>query len=197
MSTSVGRSCSGLLRLPHARLTIVDGFADLSPTRDNNACGRIAVRGLAAAADAGFAEGRGLVSAAAGRRRWQRAPSRQRACRRRSGSRNRRCMVSRELSESRRAWARSRRRGSGHNRPYRQLRSEDAPAGAARVRARRRPQAGTAGADLWGLAARGACLSLWPSLNLMTNQCVKSCNVARTVVEVRYLFRRRAGCVGN
>src|SRR5271166_5189795 len=49
---------------------------------------------------------------------------------------------------------------SGDNGPYRQLRSEDAPAGAARVRTRRRSQAGTAGADLRGSPHRSLPLAL-------------------------------------
>jgi len=44
---------------PHVHLTILDGFADASPTRDGNACRRIVGRGLGAAVDAGLAEGRG------------------------------------------------------------------------------------------------------------------------------------------
>ena len=183
--------CSGLLRLPHVHLTIVDGFAD--PRRR--------VTAMPA----------GVSSVAGSRRRWM------------LGSRRRWAHVCRglpstavkerpaaggvtsslriaESSMQARAGAfreplpmeRSRRRGSGDTGPYRRRRSEDAPAGAARVRARPRSQAGTAGADL-----TGACLSLCSSLNQMTNQGVTSCHVARTVVEVRYLFRRRAGCVGN
>ena len=97
--------CSGLLRLPHVHLTIVDGFADPSPTRDSNACRRIVGRGLAAAVDAGLAEGRGRMSAAVRRRRRRKSAVRQGAWRRRSGSRNRRCKLGRELSESRCPWS--------------------------------------------------------------------------------------------
>ena len=193
--------CSGLLRLPHVHLTIVDGFADPSPTRDSNACRRIVGRGLAAAVDLGSRRVGGAclprlaVDGGEERPAAEGMPSSLRIV----GS----SMEGRAGAFcSRRAWARSRRRGSGDNGPYRLLRREllrreDAPAGADRVRARRRSQAGTAGADLRGLAAQEPASRSRSSLNRMANQYVTSCHVARTVVEVRYLFRRRAGCVGN
>jgi hypothetical protein len=188
--------CSGLLRLPHVHLTIVTASPILRRRVTTIPAGVSLVvgsrrRSMLGSRREGAHVCRGWPSTAAkSALTAEGVPSSLRIA-------ECRCMVGRELSESRRAWARPRRRGSGDNGPNRQLRSKDAPAGAARVRARRRSQAGTAGAGLRRLAARGACLSLWLSLNRVINQCVTSCHVARTVVEVRYLFRRRARCVWN
>ena len=188
--------CSSLLRLPHVHLTIVDGFADPSPTRDSNACRRIVGRGLAAAVDAGLAEGRGRMSAAVRGRRRRKSAVRQRAWRRRSGSRNCRCKLGRELSESRCPWSAQGVEGPATpgltgNDGARMRQPELLGAREAEVASRDR------GLESSGPRRTGACLLLWLSVNMITNQCVTSCHVARTVVEVRYLFRRRAGCVGN
>ena len=188
--------CSGLLRLPHVHLTIVDGFADPSPTRDSNACRRIVGRGLAAAVDAGLAEGRGRMSAAVGRRRRRRAP-----CGRGRGV----VAPDRGIVDASSGGSFPRAAAHGALKASRVRRHRALPATTERGCASRScsgaREAEVASRDRGrgssGPRRTGACLSLWSSLNWMTNQCVTSCRVARTVVEVRYLFRRRAGCVGN
>ena len=188
--------CSGLLRLPHVHLTIVDGFADPSPTRDSNACRRIVGRGLAAAVDAGLAEGRGRMSAAVGRRRRRKSALRQRA-----GV----VAPDRGIVDARSGGSFPRAAAHGALKASRVRRQRALPATTERGCASRScsgaREAEVASRDRGrgssGPRRTGACLSLWSSLNMMTNQCVTSCRVARTVVEVRYLFRRRAGCVGN
>ena len=104
---------------------------------DSNACRRIVGRGLAAAVDLGSRRVGGRMSAAVGRRRRRRAPSWQRACRRRSGS------MGSSMQGLAGAFCEPPRMGAlKASRVQRQralpATSEDAPAGAARAGARRR-----------------------------------------------------------
>jgi|SRR5271165_6470712 len=153
-------------------------------------------RGLAAAVDAGLAEGRGRMSAAVGRRRRRRAPC----------GRGRAVVApDRGIVDSWSAGSFPRAAAHGRAQGVEVRRQRALPATTERGCASRScsgaREAEVASRDRgrgssWPRQA-GVCLSLWLSVNRMTNQSLTSCHVARAVVEVRYLFRRRAGCVGN